>query len=249
MSEETIKKIYISLDAILDTRLGTLINLSPDFAFDVSSQEEYYKREVDIFKTAQQGQLTKENFEALFEANRQDLVKCSIMTNIYIFLAELCTVFYNQVLSTPFMSSIEIDVNIHPYKLTDDEADKFLSILSSYIGDRVSINMIDKSDKELTIESVRNVYKAMIFYKYHDWLNLHTNELKKKPLRDLSLYVPKLYFSNVPTKEQLAEVTKQGNDPFTLSQEILAPLVLIQYLPIAFFSANTPFNKQEYLKL
>ena len=247
MSQEKIAKIYVDLDSLLDTRLGTLALISTDFAFDVTTSKDYYVREEDLFQTEAAGKLSKELFTQVHTARRAEVVRNSLRTRIPDFVLKLATNLFFHALSTPWQSGVEVEVNSFPYVLSDEEAKELLASMAALFDANFTIRLVNKRYEDLTIEYVRENYRAMVMYTYHEWMNLHSKDLQKKPLKDLSLYVPRLYYIKKPTREELVEFAKNNQDVFTFHQAAMRPFVMIQHMPIALFCAHTPANLEAYL--
>ena len=245
-SEKQLTKVYVSLDSLLDTRLGALALINTDFCFDVTTQKEYYSRQEDLFKTPAMGELSKLVFNDILLTHKQNIFRNSLKTKMPVFIRELCTKLFFQAMSTPFQSGVEIDVNIYPYQPNEAEVEGLLQALVECFGKEFSINLINKNNKQLTIEEVRQNYRCMVMYNYHEWMNVYENEIKKKPLRETGFYVPRLFFGIPPNEETLLHFENNNVDPFLFTQQIFAPLVPIQYLPIALYCADTPDNLPEY---
>lgn len=248
-TQNKLAKVYVSLDCLLDTRLGALSLINSDFCYEVTTAKSYFMREEDSFKTKKMGQLSKGVFKEIIRTKKQEIVRNSLKTKMHGFIRELCTKLFFEAMSTPFHSGVEIDVNVYPYEFNESEARALIESLVICLGKEFSINLISKTHKQLDVAQVRENYRCVIMYEYHEWINLYDTEIKKKPLRDTGFYVPRLYFGQLPSGEELKTFAENNTDPFSFSQQILAPLVLIQYLPIALFCADSPANKAEYLKL
>lgn len=241
-----VQKIYVTLDSLLDVRLGALSIINTDFAFEVVSDKRYFLRQEDVFETKTHGALSKEKLLSIIDQQGNKVIRNSLITNAYLFIKELCTKLTIQYLTGPHRCTIELDINTHPYNFTQAEQDTLLSLFQTKIGQEFTIHLIHKSDAELTAGFCRENYLCMVMYNYANWVNLHDTELKKKPLRNTGLYVPKLYFTRMPDKEEMKAFEENQLDIFQISAQILEPIVVVQYLPVALFSAATPENKFEY---
>jgi hypothetical protein len=242
VSSKYVKKVYITLDSLLDTRMGGLACIDATFAFDVTTSSNYFEREQDSFTTPAGGTLSREKFQAYCAMHRQQIVRASLKTKMHGFLGELCMQFVKQTLGTPHYSAVEIELNLYPYQLNRMEVGEIVSVLAYYLGQQYTISTVYLSNEQLTLENVRENYCAMILYDYHEWLNLYDLAIRKKPLKEVCLYVPKLYFSQVPTVEEIKSFSEHNTTPFELSQHVLAPLVLVQYLPISLYCADIPLQ-------
>jgi len=250
MTKPMSRKIYLAADALWDLRLGTLRKISPEFAALVTAREDYYTRDQDIFKTPAET-LDRTIYRRVFEKFKHEVLRLSLKTEILSFVTELCAQYIKQIATTPFMNEFELEINTYPFILTNEEKVDLLACLQDVLGTIVPIRIAHISLEDLTMEKVRNEYAAMIMYNYFDWLNCHSESLKKQHIKDVGLYVPRLYFLD---KEQISaevreQLKKRGKDGFDALAEILQPILTIQFLPIALFSAATPVNKPEMRKL
>lgn len=240
------KRLYVSLDSILDIRLGVLNVINTDFAFEITSNEKYYTRELDEFTSKDKGKLSKVLFNKILNNYKPAILRASMKTKMYLFIANLCKVYIEQVVSSPSNDSFELDINIHPFILTDDESKILADALAKSIGSLYNINIVNYSIEQLSIDYCRENYRAMIMYHYTDWLNKHTNQIKIKPISDMVLFVPRLYFDKLPGKEDFKKLDEIGMDAFELNKKVLYPLIPIDYLPISLYCVDSPINKKEY---
>lgn len=240
------KKIYVSLDSILDTRLGTLTIINPDFAFDVSTKPEYFTREIDEFETAKAGKLDKEIYNLTIEKFKDKIIRSSIVTRMFVFISKLINHYIQQVIHTPLLAGIELEINTFPYEFSDVEIKELHESIVSVIGDVVKVNFVHLSLDSISLAYAKQNYVAMIMYTYHEWYNKHSEEIKKNPTKELVVYAPRIYFGHLPTEEELALNKDSDKDPFELTQQMISLVLPIEYMPIAFYCANTPYNKDEY---
>lgn len=235
------KKIYISLDSLIDTRLGVLNTIDVDFAIDVVSDKKYFNREIDSFVDSKGDVLSNELYSKVSKKYSYVLSN-SVKTKMFIFLMQLCHAHIQQALTSPVKATLEIDINTYPYELDNNEVSKLLPVVSASIGNLFDINCIYVPYEKLTIDFITDNYNAMIMYNYHDWLNKHELALKRKPVKGLVVYVPKIYFGQVPDKDDLKKLSDEGTDAFAFTKKILSPLIEIDYLPINLYCIDSPFN-------
>ena len=248
MTQHTATKVYLSADALFDLRLGTLITISPDYAYEISKDEKYFKRTSDIFSTEEHGALDREIYDKVFEAYKPTIIKNSICTRIIPFVASLLVDILKQSNKISLKGPLELDINLYPFVFTDEEANELLTLVIYKLGKIASVNLIYKPLEELTVAYVKENYLAVIMYRYYNWFNLHTEELKNTSLKSVGFYLPRINFLSEFNAEQRALLKKHGTDIFDLLAKSLAIFATVQYLPIAFFSADLPHNKPEMVK-
>ena len=251
-----LKKLYVDLDAVVDLRLGVLNLVSPPFAFDQTTHPEYFQREEDAFSSTRINPATNEPFgglpRPLFKSVlvqcRDKVLTASLRTKINKFVRQLCAAHLANVIRSGQEIRIIIEVNIHPFVMTPEAQIELTQTLQTdFFGLHFQVALIDISPQDLNLDVVRDNFFGLVRYEFFDWLNLHDTALRKKPIRDTCLYVPRLYAGGKPTDAEslslLAEFKKRKMDPMEKISQALANFVPIQFLPIAFFCADVPANQ------
>lgn len=246
--QNNVAKIYVAIDCLMDMRLGALTLLDDKVAFEISTKDQYYLREEDLFSSPLRGVLSKEILNKLLKQKADLILRNSLRTKMHRFVHDLALTLKEQSRCTPYHTDMAIEVNVYPCTLTQLEGEALLEMLRITIGENFSISLVTKSESELTYRYVKENYRCMVMYNYYDWMNLYNQDIKKSPLKDTCFYIPKLYFGTPPTKEQLEELSKHNTNPFSFMEEAMKPLAPIQFLPIALYCADIPMNKEIYSK-
>jgi len=241
-----VKKILVSLDCLLDVRLGTLIKLSPEFAYQVSNDKVYYTREDDSFSSVEMGHLPKETFNEIATMYKDEIIRSSVMTKFFIFLKQLSQEMINKAISTPYYGEIEIEVNSYPYKFSNTEGDELVKAITHHLGTLVSVSLVSISPAQLTPNYILNDYYALVMYDPKSWLDTHHRDLQKGTLKDIVLYTPRLNHIRRLEETEITKLNKENMDLFNIFTMLLSPFIAIQFLPISLFSADTAANKKEY---
>jgi hypothetical protein len=249
MSKLLIKKVYLSADALFDLRQGTLAYIDLDYSIDVTTKPSYYNREEDLFESTTMGKLDKELYNRIRSERQDNIVRLSMTTAIFEFLLSLCAEYKKQAILTPFLSDIEIEVNLYPFVFSDNEKDEILKCILEKTSSSFNVTLVNLSPDDMSVEYVRNNYVAMIMYEYAEWYNAHVEAIQKTPLIEVGIYIPKLYFLKKPDEKDLVDFKKHNTNPFDFMAQALSAFTVIQYLPISFYCANTPLNLSEYRQL
>ncbi len=240
-------KAYVTLDSLLDTRLGALNLISTDFALDVMQNPAYYTRAEDHFGSDKMGYLANETYQQVYRENYANIVRASIKTRMIEFIEQLLQKLYVDAMTTPYHSAISLEINTWPFTLEAEEMNALQSVIAMALKGQHKVDVITKDPKFITAEYARDNYRAMVMYHYHDWLNHHNAQVMKKVLYDATgLYLPRIYQGYEITGEDLAEFEQYQTDPFTLTQRVLMPFVTIQWLPISLYCAAVPSNLTAY---
>lgn len=250
----TLEKLYVSLDAVLDMRQGVLNFLSSEFAFAVTTQPEYFQREEDVFGSAalasfnQQpwGTLSKEDYNRVLAEQPYAVARGAVRTRIDKFIKHLCAAHLKNSLAQGFEPSIKIDLNIHGYKLSPQEGQEVERTFQHILGQFFRVRVVDVRLEDLPPDVMREHYFGMVMYDYVTWANLHGPALQKKPLTTACLYVPQIRFNGPFPQEELEACIKRNISPWEMSQKVLSGIMPIQYIPVAFFCVAVPQNLDVY---
>jgi hypothetical protein len=159
-------------------------------------------------------------------------------------------------------------VNTYPYVLSEEEKLTLLSIIREEIVYSFDVKIIYLSDHSLTIEHCISNYVAMVKYNYVDWMNINSVAIKKKPIKTLSLYVPKLlngikdYSKSrkvllsqgidiseeefIKRYEEYVDKLKANNvDIYDHTSLTISNLIPIEFLDISLFSVNLDIMKND----
>lgn len=243
-----IKKVYVSLDSLLDVRLGTLVMLDPEFAFDISLQPQYYLREEDLFETVDQGALSKENYKAVLEKFPEEIIGHSIVTKVPEFVKQLCCALTEKAVNNPHVGEIEVEINLHPYVLSEEEITALIQACVFHFSEYFSIQVISKPVAEMDMAYVAENYYAMVMYDPMPWINAHQRQLQKGKFKDLAIYCPRINHVRSFSDEERSELIEKGTDIYRFLQSLMAPVLRLEYLPVAIFSADTALNNPKSLQ-
>jgi hypothetical protein len=239
------KFILITLDSILDTRQGTLLKISPEVAYEITSKEDYHARQSDTFVSEKYGELSPELFQQVKEKFKHEIIFNSLKTKMYLFLQELIEGYVKLSLSTPHASIITLEVNIHPYKFTETQAEYLLKALIAHLGNSAAISIVDFDIKELSLKTIADKYDSVIMYNPVDWLNSRHNELKMGVLKELTLYIPKINTVRDLTDKERKNLNKNISDVYKFTQMVFAGFIKINYVPVECYCADVPYVKRE----
>lgn len=194
------KKIYVSLDELLDTRLGFISIHNPPMLEQIMLEpNEYLKRTHDEIIYKASGFKTKELFYKSWEKRDTEVLKNSVISHIPAIINEVIIEYRSSGEEALATSSTEVHVNLYPYRLDEDEKKEMQIILENafFATDKVVLINID-TDK-LTPKWVKKNYDYIFMYDFNRWVEKHAAELKKTLLVQNHLFVPRLFLDD-PTK-------------------------------------------------
>ena len=241
-TDAAVAGICIPLDVLLDTRIGTIARLGgADLVLQVL-QGNYHQRHDDKFLNVDQ-----EAYQHLYANRDEQTLSVSFSTNIEVYLRKLVHTLVQQALVRPFHQGVRVVVNTYPYQLSDEITSQIVVALGDkLIGDlgiKIPLQIVADHlpDQALTPEYCKQHFAAMFMYDYTPWLEVQKHALIKRPMPEVSLFAPAIYFVQTPTEEDLAlSQTEFGMNPFQVIQKSLRGGIDLQLLPIELFSIIKP---------
>lgn len=227
---------YVDLDALLDTRLGTIAKYSPEAAKRALSDPNYFDRVRDDF-TELCG-LDMESFKQLYAKRDEEVLAASTMTEMPFVLERIVRELEQDSIDTPFVGKTTVEVNCYPYKL-DSESLKNLQLgIMARAGLQTEVRMVYIEPAKLTPTFVRGRYSGMIIYDLRGWMELHLEEFKRVKMPRVTVMAPALYSTteDFPMEELYAEGMSENVTPFILTEVGLIELFSLTLLPAFAYS-------------
>jgi hypothetical protein len=239
MSIKAADAIYVDLDVLLDTRMGTLALFGQDIAINVL-QSGYHQRDHDNFKG-----VDREAYRKAYKERDVETLGRSYPTNAFKMITHFLTLMNHQTSLRPDINEPGIEVNIWPYKLDVEDAAVFEQCIRSYFRETQRVIMINKAPKDISMADVKASYKFMMKYEFAEWLEAIAEELQTVTAPEVMLYSPAIYHVEVPTQKQLAEMRRAipPMHPFEASQFEVRPFIGLSYLDAEHFSLLSPDQK------
>lgn len=232
--------IYVDLDCLLDTRLGTLMSIDSKRGLDVLDSKDYYLRDTEEFPY-----FSSEEFQNRYDNRDTNVLKHSTVSNIIIDLKEMIVDLMGKVQVHPLYNSVKLFINISPYSLTEDEKDTIIDVMRSHTFYMSDIEIIDIPLKELSCLWVYENVSHLFIYHYDEWLNGRSMELSYRGLPDISLYIPRLYFSHRPTEDDYKPMKESGietDDYFIFISELFKSIIILNFLPVNHFCVLNDYD-------
>lgn len=232
------KGAYIDLDSLLDARMGIIGQLNNDEAKRLMAGN-YFRRTIDRFGSPRAG-FSQEEYEALYrDRNVQSLHGSQLtrMTNEFtMFMLDV----YNKLGQPMADVSYDVDVNLWPYNLNEDERYALKLILGKYFGQMVNVNLIHMDPASVTPAVVNIKYDLMITYDVNGWLTQHAESLLELPLLSVTLIGPRLYHT-APVSALKADQSKvEGVPLFNGIEMLFAPVISLRLIDVSYFSVLDP---------
>lgn len=228
--------VYVDLDALLDTRLGTLAVLNDIYAVN-ALENGYLNRTRDEFPD-----VSYEVFKKAYEKRNVETLKHSTFTNVFVFLKSIIKSTFEAAVSNGNVRPLRIQINTHPYDLVDEEKAAICQAVAARLREMVDVEVIGVPDNDLTPQHCKNNFAMMIRYEYEPWLKIHLKAFEHIKMPELSLIGPAIYQS-LPNEQEMAELKEKNIHPFMAAEFGLAPFVSLKLLDADVFSISTDVLK------
>ncbi len=236
--------IYVDLDSLLDTRLGTLRLHWPEVFAKCISDQNYYLRERDDF-TAWGGPNQAEFMERYNQRDVETL-QHSMVTAVPALVKNLMQIQDRDFEETPYFSAIGLDVNIWPYQLQDgsgsedevDEISELKDIMRVFAGLNSEPNIISRPPEAMTPMYITSRYKTLMMYDFRDWLSKQVG-IRSMQMMRITFLSPWLLPAEgqLLSGEQLSEAGLRPEASHRQMVEVaLKEFLDLEYLCPAFFS-------------
>lgn len=232
MDSKLAKNFYVTLNSLVDIRLGLALYARPKL-IDAKDRVifNYLERKRDNV-----GYVPYTIIEDLYRYRLDDsILKLSsptpLLHNVIIYQIQQLQD-ENDIRREVNKLTNKLFINTYPFSLNDDSI-AYIKILAKNVMPDVEIEVVRMSIKEVTPDwIIKNDIKAMYDYYGEDWLCYHTHNgnIFDTQLNDVVMHVPKINNSSLPIQELT-------DGFFKLVEASTSTIIPLVYLPAYFFSA------------
>ena len=218
------------LDSVLDTRLGTLLAMDADKVASLLANG-YHKRLKDEFP----GFNMSEYWQRYAKRDAGVLMN-SMATPMLEMLHDFVLKTLKQTLRTPFHKNPKIELNIYPFKLSEEVVREMVRCVAAATGGLCDVEAVDYSPQQLNPLFIKERYDVVTMYDYHLWYKAHIDSglWSKYTCPNVSVFAPMM------VKSEQVQVTQQLYDKIVDDTELitneLRPFFQLQSIPVAYFS-------------
>jgi len=230
--------VYAELDALLDTRLGTLARMGDHVAEAVLLSGGYHKRDCDVF-----ADVDMKVFRDLYAKRDVDTLKRSTASKSVFLLNSLVRYLKEQATVRPYHDSTKVVINTFPYVLSVEEEAELGKVIVTWISGLAPVELVHMRPQELTPLYVKQQsYSSMLMYEYDPWMSLHFSAANKdvKPIQDVSIFAPAIYFSDKPSDKELQQLIQRAAHPLQAVEILGRSLVGLNLIDVEYFSIIRP---------
>lgn len=240
MKDNVNSKIYVDLDSLLDTRLGTIAKIKGEEVFNWITNMSYYLRVEDKFDGVDEIQ-----FKKLYNERDIETLKLSPATQFCHELGRIALDTVTDSHTQPLRGNVSITVNTFPYQLDEDTCKEIENCVLFYTGEVVAVNAKYIPLQQITPNLLKNEYSLMVMYDYAKWLEIHSYAIQNIPLPEITLLAPRIFFKGRPTEEQLKKENLDEQGCF-LGMELLSkPGIGLELIDIKYWCSIPPSPEEK----
>lgn len=250
--------IMLDLDAILDTRHGTIKKLYPELFSKIRNSAKYYLRKSDDWKSVD-SDLDPFKISLHYDGRDIETIKHSQLTMVTRAVMESVTEIITRIKDNdPHVASFYFIINTYPYKLNVELITEIARTFLKQLGyENSPIAFSDKPWKDLTPDFLKD-HNILYWYCYHywEWLRecfepLHGEEPSSdKPIIGspaTKMFAPKILQDQKGADEFIDDLQEDIYvDPFMLTESCFKNIINFQFLPISTFCT---IDVEKYIQL
>lgn len=194
-----IRRFMLSLDVLLDTRLGVMSNLNKKAAEALVMNPNYWERDYDDWFALTGGLVTNDQFREAYElrggANTAKTLNESFETGMAPFLYRLLAEADINMMDgmTKHTDEIGLAINVAPYVLAPNERAELVRIIQEKYGSELNVKLVDYHLHELTVERLADEFGGMLIYEFAEWFKYHHVAIVGALMSDFNVVHPKLF--------------------------------------------------------
>jgi hypothetical protein len=245
------KAIYIDIEALFDTRQGSMAVINPDFAAKITSQENYYSRDCDEFEHPEYGLLNGNLLNSIKKAYPDKVIRSSLKTRMHLFIKHLLQSTIEKNLAQSVSFELSFEINVFPYVMTEAEKAELASVFSSIYDHQFKVNIISVDLLKVPFKQATKHYIAMVMYHYGQWIEANKGKIGTNN-NTMVIYAPRLYFNKKEVLDKLpsaiSELKKDNQEPFEFIETLYSQFIQFNFIPVSFFCVDLPSNPEDYTK-
>lgn len=187
------RMIMIEADALFDTRLGTVSQLSEEAARVLVSSQRYWEREHENWEALTDGLITNEQFREAYAKRDTETLFASMSTMILLVMVKIMNDFQANIVDGMVDDDVRVVVNLHRYEFSLEMQEELIQIIRLHLGKDVMVTFCDIALEALTPKEIRDRFAVVFLYNFHEWIKHHQLALASQRSPDIYMVIPKLF--------------------------------------------------------
>lgn len=247
------KRFYVSIDDLLDTRLGFIHQYNPELAkrYLTTDLRRYLYRMHDSVLWNDLNMSETEwyqNWEKRHQFGNK-VLQDSVLTHVPNIINRLLFEYQESNEHAIGEWKVAVDVNLFNYPFTNEELSLLEDLLRELMPGISIFNFIRLGLKELTPETLKKRYNYIIMYTFNFWSKLHAETLTNFIMPNCLFVVPRL-FNVIPDSEEVEKDQELKRifelDPFKIIESTLSYKMGLLHTAVSDFGPSfiPPITKQ-----
>jgi hypothetical protein len=213
-------RIYTSLDAYLDTRLG-IIAQNTRVGFEqvfLDNRQRYWDRDHNRF-WEWSSEFSQSDYLYWYQGRNKDTLKLSLATNFTKALVVLHERIRRHHQGTE--KQVHLVINVAPYTLDQEEKDVLMKVIHHLTDSRFEITLTDVPMALLTPGYLKDAYNFAYLPDFDDWWRNHSHRVYQEPMGDFLMFVPTDYIAPADKIKEITTLVEKDNQLSELQKSYL----------------------------
>jgi hypothetical protein len=215
-----IGEICVSLDALLDTRLGTVAKVKGQTAALAALKTGYLTQEEDVYP----GIIDTEEYRREYAKRDVATLQHSVATRWMLDIGGLMASLHEQSVVRPYFSEFRLAVNSWPYKLTDSAQIAIRRAVQYWTGPNTKVRLVHVSPEDMTPQFVLQNFVCLVDYDPYTWLNVQAKAFEAVRCPQITFIAPAIYHQALD-HEKFASLDPRVGSPWQAMQFLTKPFV------------------------
>ncbi len=234
----TAQTLYTEIDMLWDTRMGAL-QLVDERSAVALLKCGYRNRAHDFFDMLLPS-IDMKQYNKIYETRDWKVLALSKYTRMYYETIAETKVLARRRLTSQYKRPCKVFVNIFPYNLTLTEQDVLGQSLVDQMAVGTEVEIINISPRDLTPQFVYNNIAKLDMYDFDTWINIHHEEIMKKPMPRVTIRTPARFIDRNHRRDKLIEVDGELRCPFADMEKAMIELLDLIYADMELVSVFDP---------
>lgn len=227
------KRVLLSIDDIMDTRLGfiKLVNESLFKSFLSEEIKEYILRYNDKVLYERLG-WDRETWRQAWAQRNIDVVKNSVVNRVPDIVNNIMIEYMTSNEEAIGSTSFTLEINLYPYHFDEEEKEALHEVMEEFFPAAKDIEFVQIDIDRLTPAMIKSNYFLVGIYDFYEWSGKHGLELRKIFMPQSTILSPRFFAETIIDRKLTREERQVFEmDPFKLIETVLGFKFRMMFVP------------------
>jgi len=233
MSGLAVTKVMLMLDAVIDTRLGTLNILDAEAVVGMNPPD-YLLRTRDEFPFIG---IDTDLFNVAYKNRDIYTLHSSMMTGI-LPIVQNAIHQYTTMINPTRNGPLELDLNLYPYNIDSESARVMADLVEFKMGGIVKVNPVCIPYSSMTLAYLANNYHTVVIYDWVDWACANEQSFRSESAPAVTMVAPDILRGEKLPENPTDEIRAAFKvaHPTAYMEFALADYIGLSFESVSFFS-------------